>query len=174
MLPVVAIVGRSNSGKTTFLVKLIEELSARGYRVGAVKHSELGFDLDRPGKDTWLMSKAGASAVAMASSKELAVIKKRSEEPELEEVVGLLREDCDIVLVEGYKSASVPKVEVHRRSLSDRPVLTANDGLIAVVTDSDSEASVPRFSPNDAIGVADLIEEKFLKGARSGQFVRRL
>lgn len=174
MLPVIAIVGRSNSGKTTFLVKLVAELSARGYRVGAVKHSEVGFDLDRPGKDTWLMSRAGASAIAMACPKELAVIKKRSEEPELDEVVELLREDCDIVLVEGYKRASVPKVEVHRRSLSDELVSTAREGLIAVVTDSDLEMPAPKFSPDDASEVADFIEEKFLKGARDGQFVRRL
>lgn len=171
---VVAVVGQSKSGKTTFIVKLIGELASRGYKVAAVKHSECGFDIDRPGKDTWLMSEAGAVAVAMASSGELAVIKKHAGDPELKEVLEVLGGDFDIVLVEGYKKAPVPKVEIHRGELSDELVSTVREGLIAVVTDSDLEMPVPKFSPGDASEVADLIEEKFLKGARDGQFVRRL
>ncbi len=174
MKPVVAIVGRSKSGKTTLIVKLIRELASRGYRVAAVKHGECGFDLDRPGKDTWLMSEAGAAAVAMASSGELAVIKKHPGDPELAEVLELVGEGFDIVLVEGYKKATVPKVEIHRTGVSEGLISTAREGLIAVVTDSDVDAPVEKFSPSDASKVADLIEERFLKGARDGQAERSL
>src|SRR5689334_20561515 len=98
MLPIVCFVGASNSGKTTFLEKLIAELTRRGYRVGTVKHDAHGFEMDREGKDTWRHRQAGAATIAISSPAQVATIRRVESEMGLEEIAGRYFWDEDILI----------------------------------------------------------------------------
>jgi molybdopterin-guanine dinucleotide biosynthesis adapter protein len=135
--PVVSIVGASNSGKTTLIVRLIAELTNRGYRVASIKHTSHGFDIDRPGKDSFRHAEAGADAVVVVSKDRIAMVKKVECEMPLEDIVSLFGDDYDIILTEGYKSYQVPKIEILREGYS-KGLISPVDELIAVVTDSDT------------------------------------
>ncbi len=161
MVPVISVVGKSDAGKTTFLLKLIPELARRGYRVGTVKLDTHGFDIDVPGKDTWKMAQAGSHVVAISSPQKLALIKKVDEEKTLDEIAGLMSSDVDIILTEGYKRGNKPKIEVSRREHSTE-LLCEQRELLAIVTDNQFEVKVPHFGLDDAPGVAELIEHRFL------------
>ena len=161
MVPVISVVGKSDAGKTTFLLKLIPELVRRDYRVGTVKLDTHGFDIDVPGKDTWKMAQAGSHVVAISSPQKLALIKKVDEEKTLDEIAGLMSSDVDIILTEGYKRGNKPKIEVSRREHSTE-LLCEQRELLAIVTDNQFEVKVPHFGLDDAPGVAELIEHRFL------------
>ena len=162
MVSIVSIVGRSDSGKTTFLEKLIPELTGKGYRVATVKHDTHGFEVDREGKDSWRHAQAGAQAVVISSPKKLALIRKVEADLSLDEISFLIPE-VDLILTEGYKREGKSKIEVYRRQVHPQPLCSQADNLIAVVTDDDVSIPVPHFSLKDAIGVANFLEEKFLK-----------
>ena len=166
MLPIICIVGASNSGKTTFLEQLIPELRGRGYRVGTVKHDVHGFEIDREGKDTWRHRKAGAQTVAIASPQMLAAIRQTAAEMPLEQIAGRCFWDEDILITEGYKQSHFPKIEVFRSAIEAKPICTPKDNLLAIVTDDPVELDVPRFRFEEVSHVADLIEERFLKGRK--------
>ncbi len=157
--PVVAVVGKSDAGKTTFLEKLIGELKARHIRVGTIKHDAHGFDIDHPGKDTWRHARAGADAVAISSPSKVAVIRKVENELDIDRVAELIG-DVDIILAEGYKRSAKPKIEINRTAHSTE-LLCTPDELIALVSDAEWEIGVPVFGLDDAAGVADLLERKY-------------
>ncbi|WP_238455561.1 molybdopterin-guanine dinucleotide biosynthesis protein B [Desulfolucanica intricata] len=159
--PVIAVWGTSNTGKTTFLQKLIAEMKNRGFRVGTIKHTHHEVEIDQPGKDTWLHARAGAEAVVLASPGKLTLLKSVSGDPALEQAVEL-HKDMDLILVEGYKKAKIPKIAILRRGIAEKPISWTED-LIAVVSDFNFAAAVPVYGPDNAGGVADLIEEKYLK-----------
>lgn len=164
MIPIVSIVGRSNSGKTTLLEKLIRELTRRGRRVGTIKHHFHGpVEVDVPGKDSWRHKRAGARTVALVSPDTLFVLGDLAEEWTLEAIAHLGLFEVDLILTEGFKSGPMPKIEVNQ-SEQETPLLCGPaDQLVAVVTDRDLPLPVPRFSP-DAVGpLADFIEREFLK-----------
>jgi molybdopterin-guanine dinucleotide biosynthesis adapter protein len=163
MIPIVCIVGASNSGKTTFLEKLIPELRQRGYRVGTVKHDVHGFEMDREGKDTWRHRQAGAAAIAISSPVQTAVIRQTEVEMTLDELAGRYFWTEDILLAEGFKRSRFPKVEIFRSAVEPAPICTAADNLLAVVTDDPVSSDVPAFHLADVTAVADLIENRFLK-----------
>ncbi|HHT9129872.1 MAG TPA: molybdopterin-guanine dinucleotide biosynthesis protein B, partial [Candidatus Brocadiaceae bacterium] len=112
-MPIISIVGRSNSGKTTLIVKLIKELKLRGLKVATIKHSHHNFELDTEGKDSWLHTKAGADAVVVVSQKMLGIIRQTPNELPLSEIINSLQ-DMDVIVVEGYKTEAIPKIEVFR------------------------------------------------------------
>ena len=161
LIPVVSVVGKSNVGKTTFLEKLIPELVRRGYRVGTIKHDVHGFELDTPGKDTWRHARAGSRAVAISGPNKVAVLLGVEREATLNEVVGLVEGEVDVVLTEGYKREGKLKIEVCRTERGAELLCSAEE-LFCLVTDVDHSLPVPRFGLDDAAGVADLIEEKLL------------
>jgi len=161
---VISVVGKSNVGKTTLLEKLIAELKGRGYRVGTIKHDVHGFDIDHPGKDSWRHAQAGSDVVVIASPQKLALIKRLDGELGLDEVASYIP-DVDIILTEGYKRADKPKIEVHRKAIGG-DLLCSPEELLAVVTDEPFDIPVPQFALEDVGGLADLIEEKFLKRRR--------
>lgn len=163
MIPVISIVGKKNVGKTTFLEKLIPELSSRGIRVGCVKHDAHGFDIDTPGKDTWRLKRAGSKAVMIASDFEVALMEHLDEKTKLDKICCLFDGMVDIILTEGYKKEDKPKIEVSRKALSQDLISRKEDNLIGVVSDHPIKEKVRRFSLDDANGVAGYIEEKFLK-----------
>jgi len=165
--PVVSIVAKSGTGKTTLLEKLIAEMKRRGYKVGAIKHDAHRFDIDYEGKDSWRLTRAGADTMLISSAEKLAMVKQHlnKEEPSLAESVSSYCSDVDIVLTEGFKRSPMPKIEVHRRERSEK--LLCRDEihdptLIAVASDSPLQIDVPLFDINDAQGLCDLIEERYL------------
>jgi len=166
MIPIVCVVGASNSGKTTFLEKLIPELRGRGYRVGAVKHDAHSFEIDHEGKDTWRLNRAGAETVVISSPQKVAAVRQTGEEMGLDSLVGRFFWNEDLVITEGFKRSRFPKVEVFRTAVESTPICTFQDNLLCLVTDDPVEADVPRFHFAETSKVADMIEEKFLKGRK--------
>jgi molybdopterin-guanine dinucleotide biosynthesis protein B len=156
-VPVVSLVGKSGVGKTTVLERIIGELKRRGYRVGTVKHDVHGFEVDRPGKDSWRHAQAGSDVVVISGSRRLALIRRLAEETPLDEVVKLMP-DVDIVITEGYKRGDKPKIEVTRAERG-RELLCQADELIAIMTDYPVDMPVPQFPLDDPAGVVDLLEE---------------
>lgn len=160
-VPVVGLAGYSGSGKTTFLEKLIAELKGRGRRVGLVKHTHHQVEFDQPGKDTWRHARAGAEVVALAAPTGVALFKKFAEPPGAEDVFPLLGE-VDLIIVEGYKKGWWPKIEIYHRGVAERPALPEEE-LLAVVSDAGPCCGAPWYAPDDAAGVADLIELRIMK-----------
>lgn len=158
MVPVVSIVGRSDVGKTTLIEKLLVELKARGYTVATIKHDVHGFDLDKPGKDTWRYAQAGSDVVVISSPWKLAIIQKVEEEMSLDDLVSRI-EGVDIILTEGYKRGDKLKIEVTRRELYGEPLCGPEDNLIAVVGDIQVDG-VPSFDSSQIPEVVDFLETK--------------
>jgi len=160
-IPVVSIVAASSgTGKTTFLEKLIKELIGRGLKVATVKSTHT-FEIDKPGKDSWRHTQAGAKATVIIGTDKYAVIHKTETKKNLDQVVGIF-EDVDLIIAEGFKKEDKPKIEVVRKAKGTELCSSLKD-LIAVVTDVDElDVEVPKYDLNDARGVADLIEEKLM------------
>jgi len=163
MIPIVSIVGKSDSGKTTLMEKLIPELKKRGYRVATIKHHIHGFEIDKEGKDTWRHTKAGADEVVISSPNKLAIIKVVDEEYTLDKIGSSIIKDVDIILTEGYKKGNKPKIEVFRSEVHKELLCTDEDNLIAIASDRRFDRGIPCFDINDIKGLADLLEKTFLK-----------
>ena len=161
MPPIVSIVGRAKSGKTTLMEKLIGELKSRGYRVATIKHTPQGMSLDKPDKDSWRHLNAGSEATIVSSPDKIVLIKPVGREITLDEVARLFGEDYDIILAEGFKQDSAPKIEVHRKEAG--PPLGAVRKLIAIATDEPLEVKTRQFSLQDIKGLADLLEKGFIQ-----------
>lgn len=161
-IPIICVVGRSKAGKTTLLEKLIPELKRRGYRVATVKHhAHPGFEIDQPGKDTWRHAQAGSDHVVIAAPDKVAAIRRVAQEPTLDEIAATIQ-DVDIILCEGYKRANQPKIEVIRAARATQPLCTPQE-LLAVAADLVLPLDVPQFDLDDAVGLADLLEARFLR-----------
>ncbi len=160
MIPLISVVGKSRVGKTTLLEKLIRELKGRGYRVGTIKHDTHGFEIDKPGKDSWRHAQAGSDAVLISSPEKLALIKRVDRERSLDELLAYIGE-VDLVLTEGYKSGDKPKIEVSRQARGQE-LLCHEHELLALVTDQPFDLDVPQFEHRDVAGLADLIEKEYL------------
>lgn len=162
--PIISIVSKKNSGKTTLIEKLIPELVARNYRVGTIKHDTHGFDIDHKGKDTWRHKQSGALTVAISSPWKLSLIKDVDQEAGLDDIVETYFADMDLVLTEGYKRAAKPKIEVFRSAAHQHPlhVKGESNSLIAVMSDIPINLGVPNFDINDVSALADFIVQRFL------------
>ena len=161
MPPVVSIVGKSKSGKTTLIEALISELKSRGYRIATIKHSTHRLTFDKPSKDSWRHIQAGSEATAIASPDQIVLIKPVAQEPELDEIARLFGEDYDIILAEGFKQSRAPKIEVHRKAVG--PPLSDINNLTAIATDEPLETKTRQFSLQDIKGLADFLESSFIK-----------
>lgn len=155
--PQITFVGRSGTGKTTYLERLIPVLRSRGLRLAVVKHDVHGFQMDTPGKDTYRFSQAGAEVVAISSPDRVAVLEQPWQELTLDQVISRLP-PVDLILTEGYKAVPNPKIEIHRAALH-QPLLTAPAELLAVVTDEPLalDARIPQLTFEDLEGCAALI-----------------
>jgi molybdopterin-guanine dinucleotide biosynthesis adapter protein len=156
---VIGVAGFKNSGKTTLVEKLVQRLTAMGYRVSTVKHAHHSFDLDQEGRDSFRHRAAGASEVAVVSRQRFAIMHELRDEaaPSLEEILAKLA-PCDVVIVEGYKRDSHPKIEVRNLDL-DHPALAGDDPTVIVIaaTRPIDSASVPVFSRDDVQALTDFI-----------------
>jgi len=158
MLPVVSIVGKTGSGKTQLIERLIPEFKKRGYRVATVKHSPGGMEVDKPGKDSWRFAEAGSDAVVVSSPDKLACIKTVDHDSSIEEIWHLIGSDFDLVLFEGFKKGKAPKIEVYRKELRE-DLLCPAEILSAIVTDEVLDINVPQFPLSDTQAIADFIEK---------------
>jgi molybdopterin-guanine dinucleotide biosynthesis protein B len=172
MIPILSIIGKSNSGKTTLIEKLIVELTIRGYRVATIKHNRHGYEIDHEGKDSWRHKHAGAVTTVVASPTRVAVVEDVARDYDIAELAALYIRNADIVLAEGFKGNPFPKIEVYRSELRKERLTGPEDNLIAIAYDQTAPdfAEVSCFDRNDARGMSDLIEERFLKhnGQASG------
>jgi len=174
-IPIVSVVGRSGSGKTTFVEKLIRELKARGYRLAVIKHHyHPDFAFDVPGKDSYRFAQAGADHVLVAGPTKVVHVRQFASEPSLEDVVAAI-DGVDLIITEGYKRADTPKIEVSRGAVGGAEggdaevgavadLVAAPDRLMAIVSDRRFELPVPHFGLEDVARAADLIEARFLSG----------
>ena len=166
-LPLVSIVGKSQSGKTLLMEQLIAEFKKRGYKVAAVKHSHGEMEIDHPGKDSWKFSQAGSDAVCISSPDKLALIKNLDRELSIEEIMPIIGPGFDLVLAEGFKKSRIPKIEVHRKEPGD-DLLCSPEELSAIVTDASLETLIadgrkpPVFRWGDTVAIADFIEKSFV------------
>lgn len=160
-VPVLCIIGASGSGKTTLLERLIPEFKAKGYRIATVKHhSHAGFDIDVPGKDSWRHAKAGSDHVVIAAPDKIASYRLVEKEPSLDEIINDIK-GVDLILVEGYRRAGKPSIEIVRGDLGIQLSLESGQ-LIAIASDVSLRAVVPVFDLNDAKGMANLVVSHFL------------
>ena len=159
---IITIVGKSNSGKTTLLEKLIALLTDRGYKIGSVKHAHDGFEMDKQGKDSWRHRKAGAKATLVITQNQVAIVK--DDKAGFIEKMSSYLWDMDIILAEGFKKQNLPKIEVFRtESVHKKPLCMEDKNLIAFITNSDYKPDVPLFGLEDISQIADFIESDFLK-----------
>lgn len=163
MIPIVSVVGKSNSGKTTLIEKIIRELVRRGYRVGTIKHNQHGFDIDHEGKDSWRHKQAGARTTVIASPHRVAVVEDTDQDYDIAALAQRYIRDVDIILSEGFKKNPFPKIEVNRREMDQALLCSLEDNLFAIASDRQLDAGVPCLDMNDVDGMVGLIEDKFLK-----------
>ena len=161
MPPVVSIVGKSESGKTTLLEKLLYELQARGYRVATVKHVHHDIVFDKPEKDSWRHIQAGSQSTIISSPDTVVMIKPVVQGIKLDEIVRLFGEYYDIILAEGFKEDNAPKIEVHRKDIGTP--LDSVKKLMAIVTDEPLEVTTRQFGFEDVKELTDLLEDGFIK-----------
>lgn len=159
-VPIISVVGRSNSGKTTLVVKLLRELKKRGYRVATIKHSGHSFDIDQPGKDTWEHYEAGADVVVISANEKMAIIERVAGEITLDDLAKKIN-NVDLIITEGYKRGNKPKIEVHRSALPGG-LVSPPEELLAVASDVPLDTAVPCYDINDAAGLVDLLEANIL------------
>lgn len=151
------LIGRKNSGKTTLLVQLIEHLTGRGVRVGAVKHTHHHHELDVPGKDSHRHREAGAAVVAILAPRMTAVFRPHAEEQASAArftAVEAAFADCDVVLVEGWSTAEAPKIEVWRAAVGAPPLAEEVASVRAVVTDDALHTKLPVWPRSDLARIA--------------------
>tara|TARA_B100001059_G_C17668187_1_gene493078 strand:+ start:302 stop:805 length:504 start_codon:yes stop_codon:yes gene_type:complete len=161
-MKVFGLAGWSGSGKTTLLIKLIPEFVERGLKVSTLKHAHHNFDIDKPGKDSFEHRQAGANEVMISASNRWALMHENKDdaEPDLEQLLARMS-PVDLLLVEGFKWHSHPKMEVYR-SIVGKPLLQENDtGIVAVATDEELlNLTVPSFNLSDIGLIADFILSK--------------
>lgn len=158
-MKILGIAGWSGSGKTTLVVRLLPALTARGLKVSTVKHAHHGFDVDRPGKDSYEHRQAGATEVMVGSARRWALMHelRGKPEPTLEDLIALMT-PVDLLLVEGFKREGQEKLEVWRRSLGKPLLAPEDDKVVAVASDGPvPEVSLPLLDLDDIEAIADFI-----------------
>lgn len=159
--PVLGFAAYSGTGKTTLLVRLLPLLKAEGLRVAMIKHAHHDFDIDKPGKDSYELRKAGADQMLIASDRRWALMTETNEgaNPRLEDLIGRLNlDECDLVLVEGFRHVAFAKIELHRPSLGKDLIYPDDTNIIAVASDEKiPTADLPWLNLNDPQEIADYI-----------------
>ena len=189
--PYIGFAAYSGTGKTTLLSKLIPLLKEKGLRVGVIKHAHHGFDLDVPKKDSYVLRDSGADTLLIASRKRTAIIQEHptptqepegqeQQEPTLEDTLSAIpKEGLDLILVEGFKHANFPKIELHREALNKPYIYSTDSNIVAIATDHKLDASlekglekdldasnatnsaIPHFDLNQPHQIADFIYSTF-------------
>jgi len=151
-------IGYSNSGKTTLIERVIPLFRERGFAVSAIKNAHHGFDMDRPGKDSFRYRQAGAGQVLIATGLRWALLTETSERPStLDELLAQLA-PCDLVIIEGFKSEGhMPRIEVRRRGVQEPPLYPHDSNVIAIASDVEIDAPLPVLDINAPAKIADFM-----------------
>jgi len=159
---IIGFAGFSGSGKTTLLEKVIPLLTAHGLRISVIKHAHHKFDIDKPGKDSYRHREAGAVEVMVVSGYRWALMHEivNDKEPSLDELCSRLS-PCDLILIEGYKFAGIPKLEVYRAETGHPHLYPKDEHIVALVTDSQESTSLPQLDINQPQMVAEYILKFF-------------
>lgn len=171
-IPVLGFAAWSGTGKTTLLTRLIPILRARGLRIAMIKRAHHAFDVDKPGKDSFELRKAGATQMLITSDVRWALMVdlEQEREPRLAELITHLDQaQADLILVEGFKHEAFPKIELHRAA-TGKPLLHPEDPhIIAIATDAPEgfKTHLPLLSINDAEGIADFIQHTVMQESHS-------
>lgn len=169
-LPLIGFAAYSGTGKTTLLCKVIPLLTKKGIRVGVIKHAHHHFDIDHPKKDSYKLREAGASKIIVSSRHRTAIIIEKPDnqiEPTLEVALqNVPINDLDLILVEGFKLADIPKIELHRQALGKPYIHTSDKNIIAIATDYEfaSSGNIPyRLDINQPQNIAEFIESHIVR-----------
>ena len=166
--PVLGIAAYSGVGKTTLLTNIIPLLKKENYKIGIIKHAHHAFDVDQKGKDSYQLRKAGASHMLITSNQRWALMVENSikKEPDVDVYIKKFEhEDIDLILIEGFKTKNIPKIELHRPSLG-HPLLCADDkNIIAIASDSrlNEDIDIPILDLNNYKMIIEYITNKFPK-----------
>ncbi len=176
-VPLLGFAAYSGTGKTTLLKQLIPLLRAEGLRIGLIKHAHHEADIDQPGKDSHELRMAGASPVMLSTARRRAIIMEHAEprDPVLDEELRYLDQSAlDLLLVEGFKRESLPKIELHRPALGHQPLYPNDPHVIAMAVDEvlDPPPPIPCFDINQPRQLLDFILTRFLPDARSALTLR--
>jgi molybdopterin-guanine dinucleotide biosynthesis protein B len=164
MIPIVSIVGKSDSGKTTLLEKIVRELRSRGYRIATIKHDAHSFEIDHEGKDSWRHKRAGANMTIISSSTKMALVADTDHDHSLSELRDKLISDMDLIISEGYKRETHPKIEVFRSEMRRDLLCEKDDNLVAIAGDpSNPPEGIPVFDLNDPGPLCDFIVKRFIR-----------
>lgn len=169
--PSISFVAASGTGKTTLVEKVIAVLKQRGYRVGALKHDAHRFEIDHPGKDSYRFTAAGADTMLIVAPDKLALVRQHPAAPPVEELIATYFQDVDIVLTEGFKQSSLPKIEVHRAAHNPGLLCRGerhDPTLVAVAADVPLALDVPCLDLADPVAVADFVVAHFHLPAPAG------
>ena len=165
--PLFGLAGWSGSGKTTLSTKLIKHFTKIGINVGTLKHAHHKFDIDKPGKDSYNLRKAGAKPVIISSKERFALIQEndQNEEKSLFKILEMFSKEpinkCDIIVVEGYKNENIPKLEVHR-SIIKKPFLFKNDkNIFAIASDNEKVTTIPSLDLNNINSITNFLIHKY-------------
>jgi len=171
--PIISIVGYSGAGKTTLMEKLIGELTRRGYRVGSIKHDVHGFEMDKPGKDSWRHKQAGTCTTLISSPYQIGMVMDVDHDHSPDELKKFFN-NVNVILTEGYKKQNRPKVEIFRADsakvanattagseIHHEPLCRNDDNIVAVMSDISVELKARRFPLDDVGGLVDFLVEKF-------------
>lgn len=167
-IPLLGFAAHSGTGKTTLLCKLIPLLKKKGLRIGVIKHAHHNFDIDHPKKDSFVLRESGAEKIVVASLNRTAIIIEHPQnklEPTLEEALTHMNsKGLDLVLVEGFKQAGLPKIELHRKALNKPYLYLVDTNIIAIATDHElfDEKAPDRLDLNKPQQIADFIREHFI------------
>ncbi len=161
---VVAIVGRSKSGKTTLIEKLIKNFKGKDYKVAVLKHTLHDFEMDHKGKDSYRFKEAGAVSTVVTNDRKIAFVSDLKEAISPDEIINkYIAEDIDLVLAEGFKNAGIPMIEVVGDNSKLPLYKTGEYNISAVVTDNEIKTELPLYKRNDIEKISMLIEEKYIK-----------
>lgn len=163
--PLLGFAAYSGTGKTTLLVQLIPELKKRGLRIAVIKHAHHNFDVDKPGKDSYELRKAGAAPMLISSSKRTVIMidNEHEEEPELQNLLQHIPADSvDMVLVEGFKQWPFAKIELHREATGKPLIYPEDNNIIAIAHDREkdrllTDTRLPQLDLNNIQSIADFV-----------------
>ena len=166
VMKILLVVGKKKVGKTTLIEKLIAGLKNKGYKIGSIKYTTQDHEFDTPGKDSFRHAQAGAESTLILSPTKIALFSRTLRHKSIEELLDFVFAGYDLVIGEGFKNSSFPKIEVFDSKKHSGLLCSAKDNLIAVVGDTDPSLEVPYFPPNQIDSLIEFVEHQFLNYSR--------
>jgi molybdopterin-guanine dinucleotide biosynthesis protein B len=161
-MKIILIVGKKKVGKTTLIEKLIAGLKSKGYKIGSIKYTTQDHEFDTPGKDSFRHAQAGAESTLILSPTKIALFSQTLRNKNLEQLLDFVFSDYDLVIGEGFKNSSFPKIEVFDSRKHSGLLCSLKDNLIATVGDTHPSFEVPYFRPNQIESLIEFIKDHFL------------